>query len=734
MATKLFVVCSVLAVAQHAAGQGMFDFFGGGMGTTAGLFDFGFGGGHGGGHAGGVTQANDPAAREARITAAEEQMAEAMSETGRNSPERRRIETLIHLSGGKFGGDASSLNYLVDEYMMTTPGPETTAAPETQQTVKKAGAGRRGGKNAGRGAGAGGRRGGGSGRGGGGGGRGGGGGGGKGGKGRRGRQQKKNQGNRTNRGQQNNQAPAEQWTQRAPNQPGGAGQQRGNQWNQRAQDQWAHQSAGQSAHQGNQQAWDQWAPATQDPWMQQGTGTKAAGNSQSQRSQGDPWLQQNAGHSQSQQPQANHADPWSQQAQHPQSGVGQQGQTWANQNAWNQQQAPQVQQNVAPVTDRWSRQQSQSAVQQTQASAAHYQAGQNEKWNNVVHPTQAARTQMPQMQQPPPTFKKRTSSSRSPAAERLRRIQTRIDAVQEQLTQAQSLSPGSSKMHELMGQLEALMSVRSILTGNSGQPASMQTMHQSQPAAAQLNGFSSTWAPVAGHQSSHASQNYPNPNDMHYSSLANSLHSSSPVYQTRTTHPETTTWGVAPPSSHISRQLKRSPVPQGGGRFIGLQSEPSINNVQRQILLNRKRKSSRWAKNQARASSLSMSGFNVGSGINQFKKNMDILSPKEMDALVKANGEPTPASNGTKPAPPIEGEVKALGKKQYVFRDVDGFDTFQWVLSTKASATQTKGQAVSSPSPVLELVQVQNKDALSKRTRSPRRRRHFAARNRGPIV
>ncbi|KAH3707991.1 uncharacterized protein LOC127856862 [Dreissena polymorpha] len=72
----------------------------------------------------------DPAARDAQITAAEEQMAEAMSETSRNSPERQRIDRLIQASGGRFTGDAANLNYLVQEYIATSPGPSTPPPPE----------------------------------------------------------------------------------------------------------------------------------------------------------------------------------------------------------------------------------------------------------------------------------------------------------------------------------------------------------------------------------------------------------------------------------------------------------------------------------------------------------------------------------------------------------------------------------------------------------------------------
>lgn len=69
----------------------------------------------------------DPSLQNARISAAEEQMAEVLSETPRNNPEHQRISRLIQSSGGRFQGDAAPLNHLVEEYLMTTPGPTPPA-------------------------------------------------------------------------------------------------------------------------------------------------------------------------------------------------------------------------------------------------------------------------------------------------------------------------------------------------------------------------------------------------------------------------------------------------------------------------------------------------------------------------------------------------------------------------------------------------------------------------------
>lgn len=66
----------------------------------------------------------DPSLQDARMSAAEEQMAEILSETPSNNPEHQRISRLIQQSGGRFAGDAAPLNHLVEEYLMTTPGPE----------------------------------------------------------------------------------------------------------------------------------------------------------------------------------------------------------------------------------------------------------------------------------------------------------------------------------------------------------------------------------------------------------------------------------------------------------------------------------------------------------------------------------------------------------------------------------------------------------------------------------
>ena len=355
--------------------------------------------------------------------------------------------------------------------------------------------------------------------------------------------------------------------------------------------------------------------------------------------------------------------------------------------------------------------------------------------------------------QPPPTFKKMSGRNRSPAAERLGRIQSRINAVQDQLIQAQSLPQGGGKMHELLTQMEALLSVKSILTGTSSQPAAMQPLRNnppparaaasgparaaasgparaapSGPARAQPSGPAQgpaptqhEWAPPA------PQQNFRMPSGPMPKGLPAGV--TSAAYQIAAAmFPglETTTWGAL--KSGASSAKKPAPYTSGGGRFLGLGAKPSAKKLQSQLILNRKRKSSRWAKNQARASSLSMSGFNTGT--NQIKANMNILSPKEMDALIKANGEPTPASNGTKSPPPKEGDIRTLGKKEYVFRDVDGYETFQWLINTPPPMTQTQTQtmAVSSPSPVVpELTTTQAPTPMRKKM--PRRRRRFLPRN-----
>lgn len=74
----------------------------------------------------------DPAALEAQITLAEEQLAE-LTEQPANSPARLRIKKLIQLAGGKFSGAAARLNPIVAELLATSPAP-TTPAPTVATT------------------------------------------------------------------------------------------------------------------------------------------------------------------------------------------------------------------------------------------------------------------------------------------------------------------------------------------------------------------------------------------------------------------------------------------------------------------------------------------------------------------------------------------------------------------------------------------------------------------------
>lgn len=678
MATK-WVVCCVIWLVHSTNGQGMFDFFGPGMTNTAGLFDFA------GGFASPTTQA-DPAAREARITAAEEQMAEAMSETGKNSPQRQKIEALIHLSGGKFTGDAASLNYLVEEYMMTTPGPETTPKPQRRPSNKRGG--RKGkGKMGGRKAGA--RK------------------GGKGG--RRGQQNQQRANTGQGRGQQQQRRGRGQGNQRGQQGRRGRQQQGANQW---AQDQWASPPTVANGQGGQQQAWDQWGPTGPDPWAQQ----------QQQRRQQQRGAA-GSGRRRNQQ-------RWGQ------------GQQWSGGNAWDvQQPAPPQHQTPAQIAEQWTQASNQVALQPTPAPV---QRGQS--WKGRVQPTQQSQPQTTatQAQQPPPTFRKSTGS-RSPAAQRLRSIQSRIDALQDQLLQAQT-QQNTAKVNDLFGQMEALLSVKAILTGS---PRSQPTPAPPVPAApvqqqpAHSQDWASTWAP-ANNQVTAAQQGMQAGGhvdssviDMHALQQAAMAIAQSPVYQSSTmTHGgESTTWGGATPSPLLANpQVERLSTfgRIGGGRFLGFDNQGAMHTMHNQVLLNRKRKSSRWARNQAKASSLSQSGFDRGT--MQFKTNMNVLSVKEMDALLKASGDPQAITSNGAPALPREGEIRTLGKSKYVYRDMDGFDTFQWVLSTQGPVTQKQGQAQGGQQSPNQSHQQQQQQLTGIQTlgqKSPRRRRRrLSARNR----
>ncbi|XP_060577814.1 uncharacterized protein DDB_G0283357-like [Ruditapes philippinarum] len=143
MRTLHFV--SIMLLLHNGKGQGMFDFFGfgGGMADPYGgaMVDpfMGGGGGMGGGFGAGPSApiGPDPSLQDARLTMAEEQMAEVMGESPQSSPERQRIDRLIKQTGGQFMGDAAPLNYLVQEYLMTTPGPVPPPAPQPRQKRKQ---------------------------------------------------------------------------------------------------------------------------------------------------------------------------------------------------------------------------------------------------------------------------------------------------------------------------------------------------------------------------------------------------------------------------------------------------------------------------------------------------------------------------------------------------------------------------------------------------------------------
>lgn len=167
----LLSIVIIQILLSGVAGQGAFDWFG--LGGNAAADPFGVGGGvtsdpFGFGNVGGLTDTflgggvtgsfmeggfqsatPDPvAAQDARFTMAEEQMAEVLGESARNSPERRRVEGLIRATGGRFTGDAANLNYLVKEYMMTTPGP---MPPAERAAENQGGAGKRKRQRGGRG-------------------------------------------------------------------------------------------------------------------------------------------------------------------------------------------------------------------------------------------------------------------------------------------------------------------------------------------------------------------------------------------------------------------------------------------------------------------------------------------------------------------------------------------------------------------------------------------------------
>ncbi|XP_045189954.2 trithorax group protein osa-like [Mercenaria mercenaria] len=147
----LLQIISLMLLVRTANSQGnLFDMFGfgtgmGGAADPFGTFDpfLGAGGGLGGGMGSSFGSAAaplaptgpDPAAQNARLTMAEEQMAEVMGESPTNSPERQRIDRLIKESGGQFTGDAAPLNYLVQDYLMTTPG----SVPPPQPKQRPAG-------------------------------------------------------------------------------------------------------------------------------------------------------------------------------------------------------------------------------------------------------------------------------------------------------------------------------------------------------------------------------------------------------------------------------------------------------------------------------------------------------------------------------------------------------------------------------------------------------------------
>ena len=82
--------------------------------------------------ASGLPPPADPAALDAQITLAEEQLAE-LTEAAANSPARLRIKELIMMAGGKFSGAAARLNPIVAELMATTPKP--TPAPTVVVTT-----------------------------------------------------------------------------------------------------------------------------------------------------------------------------------------------------------------------------------------------------------------------------------------------------------------------------------------------------------------------------------------------------------------------------------------------------------------------------------------------------------------------------------------------------------------------------------------------------------------------